>query len=288
MAEDPYKTLGVARDATEKQIRAAYLKIAKTSHPDVNPGDKKAEERFKTASAAHDLLSDSDKRARFDRGEIDGTGQDMPPRGRSSGGRPGPFSDDELGDILSGMFAGRGRDRQPRRGEDRRYTLQVSFVEGAAGATQRLALPTGETVDVQVPPGTEDGQVLRLRGKGDPGTPPGDALITIGVSPHPFFRRENRDIHLDLPVTVAEAVLGARVTVPTLGGSVTMAVPAGSDAGTRLRLRGKGIPATGKLPAGDLYATLRIVIGPANEALRAFLADWHGEVFDPRAAMTGP
>ena len=260
-----------------------------TSHPDLNPGDKKAEERFKAASAAHDLLSDPEHRARFDRGEIDASGQEAPPRYRPSGAgaRPGPFSDDELSDILSGMFAGRGREPRVRRGEDRRYTLQVSFVQATAGATQRLALPTGDTVDVMVPPGTEDQQVLRLRGKGDPGTPPGDALITIGVSPHPFFRREGRDIHLDLPVTVAEAVLGARVTVPTLNGSVTMSVPAGSDAGTRLRLRGKGIPATGKEPAGDLHATLRIVIGPADDALRAFLATWRPEPFDPRAAMAG-
>ncbi len=295
MAEDPYKTLGLSRDATDKQIRAAYLKVAKTSHPDLNPGDTKAEERFKTASTAHDLLSDPEQRARFDRGEIDGAGQEAPPRGfyrdhadSQAGARyaGGPFSDAELGDILSGLFAGRNRDGRPRRGDDRRYTLAVSFVDAANGSTQRLALPDGDTVDVQVPPGTEDGQVLRLRGKGGVGTPSGDALIEISVGPHAFFRRDGRDIHLELPVTVAEAVLGGRVTVPTLTGAVTMAVPAGSDAGARLRLRGKGIPAVGNHAAGDLYATLRIVIGPVDDALRTFLKEWApGQSFDPRTGM---
>ncbi len=309
MAEDPYKVLGVAKDATDKQIRAAFHKVAKTSHPDLNPGDKKAEDRFKAATHAHDLLSDPERRAKFDRGEIDAAGQDAPPRGyyrdhaeTKAGGRyrsstpGGMFSEDELGDILSGMFRDGTRPgggaRPSMRGRDLRYTLAVSFIDGAQGGPQRLTLPEGGVIEVQIPPGTETGQVLRLRGKGAPGigagATAGDALIEIEVGPHPFFRREGRDIHLDLPVTVSEAVLGARVTVPTLAGPVTMAVPPGSDTGTRLRLRGRGIPAHGGAAAGDAFATLRVQIGPVDPALRSFLEDWTPtEPWNPRTEMEG-
>lgn len=289
MADDPYTLLGVPRTATEKQVRAAFLKLAKTSHPDMNPGDKKAEERFKAISGAHDLLSDPAKRARYDRGEVDGAGQDVPPRGYRPGGAP--FASDDMGDILSSMFGGqaRGRPTGPRRGSDQRYTLSVSFLDAAMGATQRLALPGGGDLDVQIPPGVESGQTLRLRAKGLAGAnggPAGDALIEITVIPHALFRREGRDIHIDLPVTVAEAVMGGRVTVPTVAGAVTMAVPPNSDSGTRLRLRGRGIAAHGGLPAGDAYATLIVFVGPANDALRAFLAEWApDQTFDPRAAL---
>ena len=284
MAEDPYKVLGVARDATEKQIRAAFLKIAKTSHPDLNPDDRKAEERFKAAANAHDMLSDADKRAKFDRGEIDGTGQEQARGGyrshadSSAGARygGGTFSDDELSDILSGLFRNGARPGAtgPVRGRDHRYTLMVSFVDAAQGGPQRINLPDGGEINVTIPPGTEAGQTLRLRGKGGAGTPPGDALIDIQVGTHPQFRRDGANIELDLPVNFRDAIRGARVTVPTLTGAVTMAVPPGSDGGTRLRLRGKGIPAIGTSPAGDLYATIRITIGPADDALREFLTGW--------------
>lgn len=284
MAEDPYKVLGVARDATEKQIRAAFLKIAKTSHPDLNPGDKKAEERFKAAANANDMLSDAEKRARFDRGEIDGTGQEQTRGGyrthaeSPAGTRYGTstFSDDELNDILSGLFRNGARPGAtgPVRGRDHRYTLMVSFVDAAQGGPQRINLPDGGEINVTIPPGTEAGQTLRLRGKGGAGTPPGDALIDIQVGTHPQFRRDGANIELDLPVQFRDAILGARVTVPTLTGAVTMAIPAGSDDGTRLRLRGKGIPAIGTSPAGDLYATIRIRIGPVDDALREFLTAW--------------
>ena len=285
MAENPYTILGVAKDATDKQIRAAFLKIAKTSHPDLNPGDTKAEARFKAAANAHDLLSDADKRARFDRGEIDGTGQEQAPRGgyrrhaeSPAGARygGGTFSDDELNDILSGLFRNgtRSGTTGPMRGRDHRYTLTVSFVEAALGGPQRMTLPDGGTIDLTIPPGTETGQTLRLRGKGSVGTPPGDALIEITVGAHPQFKREAADILLDLPVNFRDAILGARVQVPTLTGSVMMAVPAGSDSGTRLRLRGKGIPAIGTQAAGDLFATIRITIGTPDQALRDFLENW--------------
>ncbi len=289
MADDPYTLLGLPRTASEQQIRSAFLKLAKTSHPDVNPGDKKAEERFKAISGAHDLLSDPVKRARFDRGEVDAAGQDVPPRGYRPGAGGAPFANGDMDDILSNMFGQARGQARARRGSDQRYTLNVSFLDAARGAVQRLALPGGGDLNVQIPPGTETGQTLRLRGKGQPGVaggPAGDALIEITVAAHPMFRREGRDIHLDLPITLGEAVLGGRVPVPTVAGAVTMGIPPGSDSGTKLRLRGKGIPAHGEQPPGDAYATLRVVIGPADDALRDFLREWApGQAFDPRSGL---
>lgn len=291
MADDPYTLLGIPRTASEQQVRSAFLKLAKTSHPDVNPGDKRAEERFKAISGAHDLLSDPVKRARFDRGEVDAAGQDVPPRGYRPGGAQGgaQHANADMDDILASMFGQARGPARPRRGSDQRYTLGVSFIDAARGATQRLALPGGGDLNVQIPPGTESGQTLRLRGKGGPGGaggPAGDALIEITVAAHPLFRREGRDIHLDLPITLREAVLGGRVPVPTVAGAVAMAVPPGSDSGTKLRLRGKGIPGHDGQPPGDAYATLRVVVGPADDALRDFLKEWApGQAFDPRSGL---
>lgn len=301
MADDPYKTLGVARDATEKQIRSAYLKLAKTSHPDLNPGDRSAEERFKAVNAANDLLSDKDRRARFDRGEIDGAGHEQarpgpPPGQRSyrdhaqgpSGARysAGFGSDDDLGDIFSDMFGARAGAGGRRQGADRRYTLAVSFLDAIRGTTQRLTLPEGGSLDVKIPSGLESGQILRLRGKGGAGEPPGDALIEVQVGLHPLFRRQGRDIHLELPITIREAVLGGAVTVPTVSGPVTMTLPPGSDSTTKLRLKGKGVPASGHHVAGDAFPTLRIVLGPPDEALATFLRDRTDVAsWDPRAAL---
>ena len=298
-ADDPYSVLGVAKTATEKEIRDAYRKLAKRHHPDLNPGDKVAEERFKTISAAHGLLSDTEQRARFDRGEIDASGQERPARqyyrqqaesgqGRKYAGGAGrqgaSINPEDLGDIFSEFFtsgaAGPGADI----GRDRQYALNVSFLDAVTGATPRLSLPDGRTLDVRVPPGIDEGQVLRLKGQGDPGRngrPAGDALIEIHIEPHPLFRREGRDIHAELPVTVSEAVLGARIEVPTAFGPVTMSVPKHADSGTRLRLRGKGIPAQGARPAGDQYVTLKLVLGPVDDALEGFLRD-HPQNFDPR------
>ena len=305
--DDPYKILGVARDASADDIRRAYRKLAKKHHPDLNPGDAKAEATFKDVSAANEILSDPDKRAKFDRGEIDASGQEQAPRpsyrdyaqsepGRRYG-RPGAaagnWSAEDLGDIFGGMFneAGprRGAADFPIRGEDEHYTLTTPFLDAILGATQRLTLPDGRTLDVKIPPGTEDGQVLRLRtqgGAGWNGGPAGDALIEIRVTPHPYFRRDGRDIRLDLPVTLQEAVLGGPVEVVTPAGPVRMRVPPGADSGTELRLRGRGVPAHGSQPAGDLYATLRVVIGKPDAALEAFLRDWAPEhPVNPRRAM---
>ncbi len=303
-SNDPYATLGVKRDASADEIRRAYRALAKKHHPDLNPGDAAAEARFKDISTAADLLEDTDKRARFDRGEIDASGAPVAERSfyrgyaegdgaaRYRGGGAGEEA--ELGDIFGEFFnrqagtrAGAG---MRMRGRDQRYELGVDFLDAVNGATRRLGLPDGRDLDVVIPPGIEDGQVLRLRSQGEPGAgggPAGDALISIGVLPHPFFRREGADVHVTLPVSLREAVLGAKVTVPTPRGAVAMTIPPRSEAGRQLRLRGRGVAAHGTRAAGDLYATLQIVIGPVDEALETFLKGWAAPDEDPRAAMLG-
>ena len=301
---DPYKILGVAKDATADQIRSAYRKLAKKHHPDVNPGDKKAEERFKSISTAHDLLSDPEKRARFDRGEVDASGAERPQRefyrGYAEGAQGSRYrrsAADTAGfqDIFSDFMrqAGASGAGAPKmRGQDEHYQLAVDFLEAVQGASRAVTLPDGRSLEVSIPAGLQDGQTLRLRGQGGAGwngEPPGDALIEVSVLPHPFFRRDGDDIHLDLPVTAAEVVLGARVTVPTPAGNVAMSVPPKSDSGRQLRLRGRGVAAHAGRPAGDLYATLRVVIGgPTDEAVETALRAWmERQPANPRAHMTG-
>jgi DnaJ-class molecular chaperone len=315
-ADDPYAILGVKRDASAEEIRSAYRKLAKKYHPDLNPGNKEAEARFKSISAANELLSDPEKRARFDRGEIDASGQERPERAayrRYAEGAQGAkyhqesgVSDDDFGDIFADLFrqAGRGRGPGPggggtfrMRGADRAFTLTIDFLEAARGAKKRLDFGPmdsggGQTLDVTIPAGVTDGQILRLKGKGEPGLgggPPGDALIEVHVAPHPFFRRDGNDIRLELPITLAEAVLGGKIAVPTISGMVNMNVPKGSDIGSVLRLKGRGIAPPGG-PAGDEYVTLKIVLGEqkTDSELEAFLKDWAPRhPFDPRRAMVG-
>jgi DnaJ-class molecular chaperone len=293
MAEDPYGVLGVARTASAAEIRRAYHKLAKSHHPDLNPGNTAAEDRFKAASAAHDFLSDADRRARFDRGEIDASGAERasanPFRGRRGAGAGGADSAaNAWGMNLDELF---GHAARATKGRDESYRLTVAFLDAVRGATTRLTLPDGRSIDVKVPVGVTDGQTLRLRGQGGeggPGMPRGDALIELAIAPHAFFRRTGQDIRLDLPVTLPEAVLGGKLTVPTPAGPVELTVPANSDSGREMRLRGRGVLAHGSLPAGDLYITLKVVIGPANAALEAFLRDWKQDpAFNPRAAMLG-
>ena len=293
--DDPYATLGVARDAGQDDIRRAYRKLAKLHHPDLNPGKPEAEARFKKLTAANELLSDPEKRGRFDRGEIDAEGHEPPPRPSyrdfaegDAGHRYG--GSDDFADMFGSMFGDAhraGRARGP--GRDELYALTVGFLEAVNGATRRLTLPDGRSLDVTIPVGTEDGQVLRLRGQGGQGhkgASNGDALIEIHVEPHPWFRLDGRDIRLDLPVTLPEVVLGGPIEVPTPGGPVRMRIPARSDNGTRLRLRGRGVPAHGGHAAGDLHATLHLVVGVPDAALEAFLRDWKPEnAVDPRQAM---
>jgi len=303
MAQTPYELLGVKPDASADEIRKAYRKLAKQFHPDINPGKPEAEATFKEISAAYDLLSDSDKRARYDRGEIDETGAERPPRGYyrsqaegAQGWRYQPEGEMDLSDLedLFAAFGSAGRRRRGEagagfraRGADRHFTLTVDFVTAATGGKQRLSLAPEEWLDVTIPAGVEDGQVLRLRGKGGPGFgggTSGDALIEVHVAAHPLFRRDGDNVLLELPVSLAEAVLGARVSVPTVTGPVTMTIPKGSDTGRQLRLRGKGIQ---KKSPGDEIVTLKVFIGPSSDPeLAAFLEKWGPQhPFDPREGM---
>ena len=304
MAETPYELLGVKPDASPDEIRKAYRKLAKQLHPDLNPGKPEAEARFKSVTAAYDLLSDADKRARYDRGEIDETGAERPQysyRPHAEGAHGWKYSSQEMDPAdLEDLFAmfgsgmrgggarrGRGQGFQAP-GSDRLYTLTVDFAEAATGAKKRLSLAPDNALDVTIPPGIEDGQVLRLRGKGDPGIgggPAGDALIEVHIAPHPHFRRDGDNILLDLPVSLSEAVLGGRVTVPTVTGPVAMTIPKGSDTGAQLRLRGKGIQR--RNAAGDQIVTLKVMIGaPGDAELAAFLEGWaQKHPVDPRQGM---
>jgi DnaJ-class molecular chaperone len=290
---DPYEILGVRRDESAEAIRKAYRKLAKRYHPDLNPNDKSAAERFKTINAAYDILSDPEKRARYDRGEIDAEGHETAaahgPAWRQyagaeaygAGGGQGFTAEDletlfghAFGEGLGSFGAGRGRDAH--------YSLTISFLEAANGAVRRLTLPDGRTLDVTIPAGVRDGHVLRLRGQGRPGRHgPGDALVEISVAPHPVFRREGDDVIVDLPVTLQEAVLGATLEVPTVKGRVRLTVPPGSGDGTRLRLKGRGIA------GGHQYVVLHPVLPPAEEPeLAEFLRKWKpAHPFNPRAGL---
>src|SRR5215208_360848 len=305
--QTPYEVLGVNKDASADEIRKAYRKLAKQFHPDLNPGKPEAEARFKSISTAYDLLSDPEKRARYERGEIDESGAERPrysyrPHAEGAQGwKYQPEGETDIGDLddLFAMFgrgarrggggAGPGVEGFSMPGPDRHFTLTIDFVTAVTGGKQRLALSSDEWLDVTIPPGIEDGQVLRLKGKGAPGfggAPPGDALIEVHIAPHPWFRREGDNIHMELPVSLAEAVLGARVPVATVTGPVTMTIPKGSDTGARLRLRGKGVHRRGHSP-GDQYVTLKVVIGHSGDPeLAQFLEGWSkAHPFDPRRDM---
>lgn len=301
MSQDPYSLLGVARSASQDDIQKAYRKLAKRLHPDLNPGDKKAEEAFKAASAAYDLLSDPEKRRRFDRGEIDASGQERAARsyyrdfaGAASGDHPyassdgfADFTDDA--ELFSSLFGEGGRFKVKIRGEDARYRLPVDFLDAINGATRRITLANGATLDVAVPPGARDGQILRLAGQGEPGYGgggSGDALIELQVRPHPLFTRKGDDIHLELPVSIPEAVLGAKIRVPTPTGPVTMNVPRGSNTGTVLRLRGKGVPRA-DATRGDEYVALKLALpDKPDPELESFVQTWAaGKTYNPRRGM---
>lgn len=299
MSEDPYAVLGVKPEATQDEIRKAYRALAKKLHPDLNPGDKKAEEKFKQVSAAYDLVGDADKRARYDRGEVDASGNERPreryyrdfndagaeQHAYSSSGGYADFAESE--DILREMFGRGGGQRQFRmRGQDVLYRLPVEFLEAVNGATKRITMPDGGTIDVVIPAGTRDEQVLRLRGKGGPGLgggEPGDALVQIEVRPHAFFTRKDDDIHLELPISLSEAVLGGKLDVPTPTGTVRMTVPKGANTGTVLRLKGKGA-ARGDKSHGDEYVTLKIVLPETlDPEIEEFAQRWQaGKEQNPR------
>jgi DnaJ-class molecular chaperone len=306
MPKDPYDVLGVKREASDEEIQKAFRRLAKTSHPDLHPGDKKAEDRFKELNAAYDILGDAAKRARYDRGEIDANGAEIRQnpfagarRGGAGfggfsggGGRAETFAFDDLGDLFGGIFGGGGRQGPfggggvPSQGEDLRFTLEVDFVDAVTGAKKRLNLPGGKSLDVTIPAGINDGQTIRLKGQGavGHGGPAGDALIEVKVRPHPLFRREGRDIHVELAVSLGEAVLGGKVEVPTVHGPVTLTIPKGANSGARLRLKGKGVPASKREPEGDQYVTLKVVLPKKiDPELEEFVKTWSAKhPYDPR------
>ena len=298
MASDPYKELGVSRGASADEIKKAFRKLAKELHPDKNPGDKITEDKFKRVTAAFDLLGDPEKRKKYDAGQIDAEGNEQF-RG-FGGGRPGgdPFGQGGFNhaggpggranfegidlDDLFGMFGGAGRQRGARdftaRGQDVRATLEISLEDAIAGATRRIQFSDGRTLDVTIPKGASDGQVIRLRGQGAPGrgAENGDALIELKIEPHPVYRREGADLTMDLPVSAPDAVLGGKVRVPTPEGVVQMTIPAGSNSGKVLRLKGRGAFANGK--RGDLLAKLVVTLPePPDEALVKFAEEWRAK-----------
>jgi DnaJ-class molecular chaperone len=287
----------VASSASAGDIQKAYRKLAKKLHPDLNPGDRAAEEKFKEVTAAYDLLGDADKRKRFDSGEIDATGTERPQhhfyRDYADAGDPDVYtsgagfadfmdSDDAFADLLRRSQ----RARANRRGEDLHFRLPIEFVESINGASKRITLPGGGTLDVKFPPGMVDGQVLRLKGKGAPGAgkgAAGDALIEVEVTPDRRFTRDGDNILLELPISLTEAVLGGHIRVPTPTGDVTMAVPKGSNTGTTLRLKGKGAPRAGG-GSGDEFVKLKVTLPQSPDPeLQAFVESWSkGKDFNPR------
>ena len=298
---DPYKILGVAPTASADDIQKAYRKLAKKLHPDLNPGNREAEEKFKEVAGAYDLVGDAEKRKRFDNGEIDAAGAERPRqnyyRDYASSEQDHPYTDNsgfadfmESEDAFAELLRRSARAQANRRGHDLEFRLLIEFVESIAGANKRLKLPDGNTIDVAIPPGMTEGQVLRLRGKGAPGSgkgEPGDVLIEVEIKPDRSFTRQGDDIYLELPITLTEAVLGTRIKVPTPTGTVTMTVPKGSNTGSTLRLRGKGAPrqAGGH---GDQLVKLKVVLPKEPDPeLEAFVANWEGgKTHNPREEVT--
>jgi DnaJ-class molecular chaperone len=305
LASDPYQELGVSRGASSDEIRKAFRKLAKQLHPDQNPGDKAAEERFKKVSAAFDILGDEDKRKKYDAGQIDSDGRETMRGfrpGESPFGAGGPFaggfhreggpggfeSSGDFSDILSEILGGRrgaggggfgGFGGQPARGQDVRAEINITVEEAVQGAKKRIAFSDGRTLDVSIPKGAAEGQVLRLKGQGGQGRGgAGDALIELHISSHPVFKREGSNLTMDVPVSVPDAVLGGKVEAPTPDGPVTLTVPKGANSGQILRLKGRGLgdPGTGK--RGDLLARLMVMLpDTVDPELQGFAEQWKAD-----------
>jgi DnaJ-class molecular chaperone len=298
LAQDPYIELGVARGAKADEVRKAFRKLAKELHPDKNPGNAKAEERFKRVSAAFDILGDEEKRKKFDRGEIDADGREISrgfnggagygggdPFGRggpgAQGGFGGSFEGVDLNDIFGEILGGRGGRGfgGPAKGQDVRAKVEIDLEDAIQGGRKRIAFADGRTIDVNIPKGAIDGQMLRLKGQGAPGRAgPGDAIIELAFKPHPVFRREGDNLIMDLPVTVPDAVLGAKVEAQTPDGAVSLTVPKGANGGQTLRLKGRGLPTARAGVRGDLLAKIQIVLPePVDPQLLAFAETWRAE-----------
>lgn len=300
--------MGVDRNASDDEIRRAFRRLAKELHPDINPDDKTAAERFKKVSLAYDIIGDAEKRKRYDRGEIDASGEPRhafsgaggpfggaggSPFGGFSGRRrsgAGPADDLGFGDIFSDLFgaARSGRaDGFGIRGQDVRYTLEIDFLESVSGARKRVTLPDGAVLDLTVPEGVVDGQVLRLKGKGQTGMgsgTAGDALVEIKVRSHNDYARDGDNITFELPISLDEAILGAKIEVPTISGPVNLTIPKGTNSGRKFRLRGKGVHNTTTGATGDQIVTVKIILPDRiDDGLSYFISEWrqkHG--YDPR------
>ncbi len=287
---DPYEVLGVPKTADDKTVKAAYRRLARELHPDLHPGDSKAETRFKEVAAAYDFLSDPEKKRRYDAGEIDAEGTPRMHRtyyrsyaDRDSANRYTDssffrnFGDFQFFSQFFGDEGDGGRFDSMPRGRDTVATLELDFLDAAKGGVREITLSGGRRLKVTIPPGSNDGQILRLQGQGEPGPGggrAGDLRIELKVRPHPTFRRDGDDIHVDLPVRLGEAVLGGKVEVPTIDGPVSLTIPKGSNTGTRLRLRGKGVPRSGG-GRGDQYVTLQVVLPePSDAEFESLVASW--------------
>jgi DnaJ-class molecular chaperone len=300
LSDDPYKALGVGREASQAEVQKAYRRLAKKLHPDINPGNSQAEAQFKVIAAAYDVLGDAAKRKRFDAGEIDAQGTEQP-RQRAyrdyaeSGANPyasgAGYSDFEGADDLFSELFGRGSARRDgafkRRGEDAAYRLAIDFLDAVNGAKTQITLPDGSTLEVSIPPGIREGQILRMRGKGRAGHgggPTGDALVEVRVRAHPLFTRRGDDILVDQPISLVDAVLGGKISVPTPTGLVQMTAPKWTNTGAVLRLKGKGV--LGKAGVrGDQYVTLRLTLPEAPDAdLEQLLSQWASAAVDRKPA----
>jgi len=308
LARNPYAVLGLAPTASDADIRAAFRKLAKQYHPDRNPDDKRAEDKFKEVSAAFDVIGDPDRRKKFDRGEIDEEGRERvhpfgqwstrrgsPGGGHAPGGGPGGgpgagASFEDLSDIFSDLFGGRKQHARPSRGRDLRYRLEVDFLDATAGAKKRVTMPDGRTLDLAIPAGIEDGQTLRLKGQGERGPAgAGDVYVEIKVKHHRIFERKGDDIYIEAPISLKEAVLGGKITVPTIAGDVSVMAPKNASSGTVLRLRGRGVAKKGaKDLAGDQFVKLKIVLPEdGDKELEEFVRRWKGADAPTRKHFAG-
>lgn len=308
---DPYEVLGVPKKATEAEIKKAFRTLAKKHHPDTHGNAPDKVKKFQEISGAYEVIGDKEKRAQYDRGEIDAAGQ---PRGfdpgaqgfgggfrpRTGGRRGGPGESGfqwnsgagaeglRAEDIFSDLFGGSRRSRQPQKGQDIQLATTITLEEAASGGSRRVVLGDGKELEVRIPPGVKEGQTIRVRGQGGPGGqggPPGDVLINVAIAPHASFTRDGRDLKLDLPISLQEAILGGKVPAPTLAGAVSLTVPPHSNSGRTLRLKGKGLPGSGKEEAGDLYVRLVVMLPePGDKQLDDFIQGWQS-AYDPRAKL---